>query len=45
MDALSKSFEELEGAIKADKPDEAKKVLERLSEQKEKGHKDFGVDD
>jgi hypothetical protein len=45
MDGLSKTFEELEGAIKADKPDEAKKVLEKLSEQKEKGHKDFGVDD
>lgn len=45
MDALGKSFAELETAIKEDKQDDAKKILAKLSEQKEKGHKDFGVDD
>jgi hypothetical protein len=45
IDATGKSFDELEAAIKADKTDEAKKVLEKLSEQKEKGHKDFAPDD
>lgn len=45
MDALGKSFSELETAIKEDKQDDAKKILAKLSDQKEKGHKDFGVDD
>ena len=45
MADLKKSFEEVEVAVKADKPDDAKKVFEKLSEQKEKGHKDFGADD
>lgn len=45
LDDLDKSYEEVEAAIKADKPDDAKKAFEKLSEQKEKGHKDFGVDD
>jgi cytochrome c556 len=44
MEALGKTFKELEEAIKADKQDEAKKIFEKLSEQKEKGHKDFEVD-
>ena len=42
---LKKAYEELETALKADKQDEAKKVFEKLSEQKEKAHKDFGVCD
>jgi len=45
MTDLGKSFEEIEVAIKAGKTDEAKKLFEKLSEQKEKGHKDFGVDE
>ena len=45
MADLGKSFDEVEAAIKADKPDDAKKAFEKLSEQKEKGHKDFGADD
>ncbi|MDB6174882.1 MAG: hypothetical protein JWL59_4193 [Chthoniobacteraceae bacterium] len=45
MDALGKSYDELEVAVKADKVDDAKKVLEKLSDQKEKGHKDFNPDD
>ncbi len=42
---LGKSFGEVEAAIKVDKPDEAKKALEKISDLKEKGHKDFGVDE
>lgn len=45
MTDLAKTFDELEAAIKADKADDAKKLFEKLSEQKEKGHKDFGADD
>lgn len=45
MTDLEKTFAEVEAAVKADKPDEAKKLFEKLSEQKEKGHKDFGADD
>lgn len=45
MQALGKSIEELEAAIKDDKPEDAKKVFEKLSEQKEKGHKDFAPDE
>jgi hypothetical protein len=45
MQALGKSIDELEAAIKADKPEDAKKVFEKLSEQKEKGHKDFAPDE
>lgn len=42
---LGKAFGELEAAIKVDKADEAKAALEKISKLKEKGHKDFGVDD
>ncbi len=45
MTALGKTFDEVEVAVKADNVDEAKKAFEKLSEQKEKGHKDFGADD
>ena len=45
MADLGKSFDEVEAAVKADKPEDAKKAFEKLSEQKEKGHKDFGADD
>jgi len=44
MIELGKAFGELEAAIKVDKADEAKKALEKISELKEKGHKDFGAD-
>ena len=42
---LGKSFDELETAVKAGKVDDAKKVFEKLSEQKEKGHKDFAPEE
>ncbi len=44
MTDLAKSFDDVEAAVKAGKPDDAKKAFEKLSEQKEKGHKDFGAD-
>jgi cytochrome c556 len=42
---LGKSFDELETAVKAGKVDDAKKIFEKLSEQKEKGHKDFAPEE
>jgi chaperonin cofactor prefoldin len=45
MNDLAKSFDELEAAIKADKQDDAKKIFDKLSDQKEKGHKDFAPED
>lgn len=42
---LGKAMGELEAAIKVDKPDEAKKALDKITELKEKGHKDFSVDE
>lgn len=45
MADLAKSFDELEAAIKDGKAEEAKKMLAKLSEQKEKGHKDFAPDE
>ncbi len=42
---LGKAFGELEAAIMVDKQDEAKAALEKISKLKEKGHKDFGVDE
>ncbi|HEX8312351.1 MAG TPA: cytochrome b562 [Chthoniobacteraceae bacterium] len=41
---LDKTFEQLETALKADNQDEAKKIFEKLTEQKEQGHKDFAPD-
>jgi vacuolar-type H+-ATPase subunit E/Vma4 len=45
LNDLKKTYDDVEVALKADKQDEAKKLFEKLAEQKEKGHKDFGVDD
>ncbi len=45
LNGFGKSIDELEAAVTADKPDEAKKVLEKMSEQKEKGHKDFAPEE
>ena len=45
MSDLGKTFDELETAVKAGKADDAKKIFEKLSEQKEKGHKDFAPDE
>jgi soluble cytochrome b562 len=45
MVELGKTVGELEAAIKVDKTDEAKKALDKIYQLKEKGHKDFGVDD
>ena len=45
MADLAKTYDEVEVALKADKADDAKKAIEKLSDQKEKGHKDFGADD
>ena len=42
---LKKTFEDIETALKAGKVDDAKTLFDKLAEQKEKGHKDFGADD
>lgn len=42
---LGKTIDELEAAVKADKQDDVKKALEKLSDEKEKGHKDFAPED
>ncbi len=39
------SFDDLEAAVKDGKTDDAKKIIEKLADQKEKGHKDFNPDD
>ncbi len=43
--ALKKTYDEIETAVKADKSDEAKAMFDKVSDQKEKGHKDFAPDD
>ena len=45
MGDLGKTFDEIEAALKAGKADDAKALFDKLAEQKEKGHKDFGADD
>ena len=45
MTELAKSYADLETAVKDGKADEAKKIFEKLSEQKEKGHKDFAPEE
>ena len=45
MTDLAKSYDELEAAIKAGKAEDAKKALDKLSDEKEKGHKDFAPDE
>lgn len=45
MGDLGKTFDELDAAVKAGKVDDAKKLFEKLSEEKEKGHKDFAPDE
>ena len=45
MTDLSKAFDELDAAVKADKGDAAAAIFEKLSQSKEKGHKDFGADE
>ena len=45
MSDLAKSIDELEAAIKGDKADDAKKIFDKLSDEKEKGHKDFAPDE
>jgi len=42
---LAKSYDELEAAIKEGKAEDVKKALAKLSDQKEKGHKDFAPDE
>ena len=42
---LKKTFDTIETAVKAGKLDDAKALFDKLAEQKEKGHKDFGADD
>ncbi len=42
---LKKTFDGIEAALKAGKPEDAKALFDKLAEQKEKGHKDFGADD
>ena len=45
MNDLAKTIDELEAAIKADKADDAKKLFDKLSDEKEKGHKDFAPEE
>jgi Cytochrome b562 len=45
IDATKKDFDALADAIKADKADEAKTLIEKLQKDKEKGHKDFKAED
>lgn len=45
MTDVAKAFDDVEAAVKAGKPDDAKAAFEKLSEMKEKGHKDFGADE
>lgn len=45
MKDVVKTFDDLEAAVKAGKTDDAKKIFEKLSDEKEKGHKDFNPDD
>lgn len=45
MGDLSKAVGDLEAAIKADAKDKAEASLKKIYELKDKGHKDFGVDD
>ena len=45
MGDLNKAVDDLEKAIKADSADDAKKALDKIYQLKEKGHKDFGVDE
>jgi thiamine kinase-like enzyme len=45
MTELGKMFDELDAAVKAGKTDVATATFEKLSQAKEKGHKDFGADE
>lgn len=45
MKDVIKTFDDLEAAVKAGKADDAKKIFEKLSDEKEKGHKDFNPED
>jgi hypothetical protein len=45
MTDMSKLFDELDAAVKAGKTDVATATFEKLSQSKEKGHKDFGADE
>jgi soluble cytochrome b562 len=45
MKELAKTWDDLEAAVKDGKTDDAKKIFEKLADEKEKGHKDFNPDD
>lgn len=45
MKEVAKTFDDLEAAVTAGKTDDAKKIFEKLADEKEKGHKDFNPDD
>ena len=45
MKEVAKTFDDLEAAVKAGKTDDAKKIFEKLADEKEKGHKDFNPDE
>lgn len=45
MGELQKTVADLEAGIKSDSKDKAEAALKKIYEEKEKGHKDFGVDD
>ena len=44
MADLAKAFDELKAAIEKGDADASKAIFEKLSDSKEKGHKDFGAD-
>jgi hypothetical protein len=44
MKDVAKTFDDLEAAVKGGKTDDAKKIFEKLADEKEKGHKDFNPD-
>lgn len=45
MKELAKTWDDLETAVKDGKADDAKKIFDKLADQKEKGHKDFNPED
>jgi len=45
MKEVAKTFDDLEAAVKDGKTDDAKKIFEKLADEKEKGHKDFNPDE
>ena len=45
IESTTKDFDSLEEALKADKADDVKTLIEKLQKDKEQGHKEFKADD